>query len=133
MPLTGASVLAEPMAERRMLSVNVHRSDSTARSAFEVARFEPMMVLDVLLAIQREHDPALGFRFSCRVGMCGTCTVRVDGRPALACQTRVTPEQASIRLDPLGGLPVLRDLTVDMTPFFDEWARVTPYLVPEPG
>lgn len=132
-PRASASVLAKPMAEGRTLSVHVHRSDSTAPSTFEVARFEPMMVLDALLAIQREHDPALGFRFSCRVGMCGTCTVRVDGRPALACQTRVTPDQASIRLDPLAGLPVMRDLTVDMTPFFDEWERVTPYLVSEPG
>jgi succinate dehydrogenase/fumarate reductase iron-sulfur protein len=117
--------------ERSTLHVTVHRSDAAEPSTFEVTRFEPMMVLDALLAIQREQEPALGFRFSCRVGMCGTCTVRVDGRPALACQTRVLPEQTKIRLDPLAGLPVVRDLVVDMTPFFDEWARVMPYLAPD--
>ncbi|MEA2597204.1 MAG: fumarate reductase iron-sulfur subunit [Thermomicrobiales bacterium] len=112
--------------------VTVTRSDSSAPATFEVARFEPMMVLDALLAIQREHEPSLGFRYSCRVGMCGTCTVRLDGRPVLACQTRLLPDQDGIRLDPLAGLPVVRDLIVDMTPFFDEWARVKPYLVPRP-
>jgi succinate dehydrogenase / fumarate reductase iron-sulfur subunit/fumarate reductase iron-sulfur subunit len=89
-----------------------------------------MMVLDLLLAIQREHDPSIGFRFSCRVGMCGTCTLRLDGRAVLACQTPLRPDQEEVRLEPLTGLPVVRDLIVDMTPFFDEWARVTPYLVP---
>ena len=113
--------------------VEIHRSDPTARGSFEVARFEPMMVLDALLAVQRQHEPALGFRFSCRVGMCGTCTVRVDGRPALACQTRIAREQAAIRLDPLAGFAVVRDLVVDTTPFFEEWARVMPYLVPDPS
>jgi succinate dehydrogenase/fumarate reductase iron-sulfur protein len=115
-----------------MVRVTVGRSDPTARTEFAVARVEPMMVLDALLAIQREHDPALGFRYSCRVGMCGTCTLRLDGRAVLACQTPIAPDRAAIRLDPLSGLPVVRDLIVDMRPFFDEWARVTPYLVPRP-
>src|SRR6476661_8149885 len=133
-PPTAGSVSADmTQPERSTLRVTVHRSDPAAPSTFEVARFEPMMVLDALLAIQREQELALGFRFSCRVGMCGTCTVRVDGRPALACQTRILPEQTAIRLDPLAGLPVVRDLVVDMTPFFDEWARVTPYLAPDPA
>jgi succinate dehydrogenase/fumarate reductase iron-sulfur protein len=123
--------LASPDSPTK-LRVKIGRSDPNARSSFEVARFEPMMALDALLAIQREDEPSLGFRYSCRVGMCGTCTVRLDGRPVLACQSRLEPDQTEIRLDPLAGLPVVRDLIVDMTPFFDEWARVTPYLVPRP-
>lgn len=130
---TDASVSAEPARGRPTVRVTVSRSDPAARSTFEVARFEPMMVLDALIAIQREEEPSLGFRYSCRVGMCGTCTVRLDGRAVLACQTRLEAERAAIRLDPLAGLPVVRDLIVDMTPFFDEWARVKPYLVPRPG
>ncbi|HET8523038.1 MAG TPA: 2Fe-2S iron-sulfur cluster-binding protein, partial [Thermomicrobiales bacterium] len=62
------------------IKVTVHRSDPKARTTFEVARRDPMMVLDLLLAIQREHDPTIGFRFSCRVAMCGTCTLRLNGR-----------------------------------------------------
>ncbi|HET8626240.1 MAG TPA: succinate dehydrogenase/fumarate reductase iron-sulfur subunit [Thermomicrobiales bacterium] len=112
------------------IAVTIGRSDPAARATFAVRRTDPMMVLDLLLAIQREQDPTLGFRYSCRVAMCGTCTLRLDGRPVLACQTRVQPEWAAVRLDPLPGLPVVRDLIVDMAPFFDEWARVMPYLVP---
>ncbi len=110
--------------------VSIARSDPASPSVFDVPRIEPMMVLDLLLAIQRDHDASLGFRFSCRVGMCGTCTVRMDGRSVLACQVRVGSDINEVRLDPLSGLPVVRDLIVDMTPFFQEWARVTPYLVP---
>jgi succinate dehydrogenase / fumarate reductase iron-sulfur subunit/fumarate reductase iron-sulfur subunit len=128
---TGTSVSTDP-APASPLRVTVTRSDPAARATFEVARFEPMMVLDALLAIQREQEPALGFRFSCRVGMCGTCTVRIDGRPVLACQTRLDSSRQEIRLDPLAGLPVVRDLIVDMSAFFAEWARVKPYLVPRP-
>lgn len=112
------------------ITVTIGRTDPGARTTFEVPRSEPMMVLDLLLAVQRDQDPTIGFRFSCRVAMCGTCTVRLNGRAVLACQTRVEPGWKALRLDPLAGLPVVRDLVVDMTPFFDEWARVTPYFVP---
>jgi succinate dehydrogenase / fumarate reductase iron-sulfur subunit/fumarate reductase iron-sulfur subunit len=56
----------------------------------------------------------------------------VDGLPVLACQTVVADERQAIRIEPLGGLPVIRDLIVDMGPFLDRWARVTPFLVPRP-
>lgn len=112
------------------LTVRVTRTDPGARGEFRVRRIRPMMVLDALLAIQRQHDPSLGFRFSCRVGMCGTCTVRVDGRSVLACQTEVPDGVRRIRIDPLAGLPVLRDLVVDTAPFWEAWRAVTPYLVP---
>jgi hypothetical protein len=91
-----------------------------------------MTVLDLLLAIQRGADASIGFRYSCRVGMCGTCTLRVDGRTVLACQEPV-PAGDELRLDPMAGLPVVRDLVVDTAPFWAEWARVTPYLVPIAG
>jgi succinate dehydrogenase / fumarate reductase iron-sulfur subunit/fumarate reductase iron-sulfur subunit len=113
--------------------VTVRRSDPGAPSQFVVDRFSPMMVLDLLLAIQRAHDASLGFRFSCRVAMCGTCTMRMDGRTILACQTPLEPDRDEVRLEPMAGLPVVRDLIVDMTPFWREWARITPYLVPVEG
>lgn len=112
------------------MTVVVRRSDPAAAATFTVRRTEPMMVLDLLLAIQREHDAAIGFRYSCRVAMCGTCTLRLDGRSVLACQTPVPEDRDTVRLDPVAGLPVLRDLVVDTAPFWREWASVTPYLVP---
>ncbi len=112
------------------LRVTVARSDPDAAQHFQVARFAPMTVLDVLLTIQREHDASLGFRFSCRVAMCGTCTLRVDGRSVLACQTVVHEDAVAMDIRPMAGFSVLRDLVVDFTPFWDEWAKITPYLVP---
>jgi succinate dehydrogenase / fumarate reductase iron-sulfur subunit/fumarate reductase iron-sulfur subunit len=115
------------------LRVSVRRSEPDRLDTFEVERVDPMMVLDVLLAIQRTHDASVGFRFSCRVAMCGTCTLRMDGRTVLACQTPVPTDTDEIRLDPVAGLPVVRDLIVDTAPFWQEWASVTPYLVPREG
>ena len=113
----------------RTLSVRIARSDPAAADTFSVAVAEPAVVLDAILAVQR-LDPTLAFRFSCRVAMCGTCAIRVDGRPALACQTRI-PADAFL-LEPLAGLPVVRDLIVDPSPFWNAWRRVTPWFVPAP-
>ncbi len=115
------------------IRVRVFRSNPDDRGEFEVQRWSPMTVLDVLLAIQREQDASIGFRFSCRVAMCGTCTVRVDGRSVLACQSVISADTASIDISPVAGYEVIRDLVVDTAPFWDEWARVTPYLEPVDG
>jgi succinate dehydrogenase / fumarate reductase iron-sulfur subunit/fumarate reductase iron-sulfur subunit len=115
------------------LLVRVARTDEDAPAEFRVPTFHPMTVLDVLLAIQREHEPSLGFRFSCRVAMCGTCTLRVNGRSVLACQTVVPEDATALRLDPAAGFPVVRDLIVDTTPFWEQWSRITPYVVPADG
>lgn len=125
--------LTESHSAEQHVRVRINRSDPDAQSVFMVERIGSMMVLDLLLAIQRQHDPSIGFRYSCRVAMCGTCTVRLNGRAVLACQTPVEPGRDEVRLDPLAGLPVVRDLVVDMEPFFDEWARVKPYLEPAEG
>jgi len=122
----------EPL-EQTELTVEVARSDPDAPTTFTVERIEPMTVLDALIAIYRDHDPSLSFRFSCRVAMCGTCTVRVDGRSVLACQSVIEPDTRAVQVGPAAGLPVVRDLVVDTTPFWQEWQRVTPYLVPRPG
>jgi succinate dehydrogenase / fumarate reductase iron-sulfur subunit/fumarate reductase iron-sulfur subunit len=112
--------------------VTIARSTPEARTDFEVEVRQPAVVLDVLLALQRQ-DPSLAFRYSCRVSMCGTCAVRVDGSPALACQTAVPPTADALVLEPLAGLPIVRDLIVDMEPFWAEWRRVTPWFVPAEG
>jgi succinate dehydrogenase / fumarate reductase iron-sulfur subunit/fumarate reductase iron-sulfur subunit len=114
---------------RRRLTVAIARTDDAAETHFDVDVVEPAVVLDVLLAVQR-LDPTLGFRYSCRVSMCGTCAVRVDGRPALACQTPIETGSESLTVEPLAGLPVVRDLIVDTTPFWDAWRKVEPWFEP---
>ena len=101
-----------------------------ARQEFAVQATDPVTVLDLLREIQRAHDASLAFRYSCRVAMCGTCTVRVDGRSALACSTVVPPDCDRLEIGPAAGQPVVRDLIVDTRPFWEQWARVTPWFVP---
>ena len=112
------------------LKVHLSRSDPKDQTEFSVNRFTSMTILDVLLTIQHDHDASIGFRFSCRVAMCGTCTIRVDGRSVLACQSVVPPDTETLHIGPLAGYSVIRDLVVDTTPFWDQWARVTPYFEP---
>ena len=117
-------------AAQRTVRVRVRRSAEGACSEFVVRTVDPVTVLDLLRQIQTAHDPSLGFRYSCRVAMCGTCGVRVDGRSALACRTVLGPEVEHVEVAPLAGLPVVRDLIVDMRPFWAEWSRVQPWFVP---
>lgn len=115
----------------------IRRSDPTAQGTFDIPASAPMVVLDLLGAAQRE-DPSLTFRYSCRAGRCGTCTIQLDGSAVLACQIPVAPD-SGIRLDPLGGLPVVKDLVVEMTPFATRWSQVVRTMdidhgePPEPG
>jgi succinate dehydrogenase / fumarate reductase, iron-sulfur subunit len=98
---------------------------------YEVTLDNRMTVLDGLFQIQREQDPSLAFRCSCRVGMCGTCAMVVNYEPRLACQTRVHALNSGvIHVAPLDHLPVIKDLVVSLEPFFDKWKQVKPALHP---
>ncbi|MFH1241840.1 MAG: succinate dehydrogenase iron-sulfur subunit [Pseudomonadota bacterium] len=97
---------------------------------FQVPAFENMAVLDVVMQVQNYLDKSLSFRFSCRVGMCGSCAMYVNGRPRLACRTQVSAlETRNITIMPLPNLPIIRDLVVDMEPFFEKWKKIKPYYV----
>jgi succinate dehydrogenase/fumarate reductase iron-sulfur protein len=117
----------------RTITVTVQRTEPDARSRFVIDAGTPATVLDLLREIQRRHDPSLAFRYSCRVAMCGTCGVRVDGQSALACRAVLPADADEVEVAPLGGLPVVRDLVVDTRPFWAEWARVKPWFVPAGG
>ena len=86
--------------------------------SYEVAVSADTTVLDALVSIQRTQDSTLAFRYACRVGMCGSCAVVVNGRERWACRTRVaTLGGGPVSVRPLYHFPLLRDLVVDMTPF----------------
>src|SRR5438477_1130949 len=91
---------------------------------------EKASILDALFALQRGPCPDLAFRFSCRVGMCGSCAMVVNGREQLACSTLVQAIGSSLRIEPLRNLPVKRDLAVDMEPFFAAYQRTLPHFTP---
>ena len=92
---------------------------------FDVPRHGSQTVLDVVTYIQRALDPTLAYRFACRVGMCGSCAMTVNGAPRWTCRTHVDKvyEGEKLQIAPLRNLPVIRDLVTDMREFFDKWAR----------
>jgi len=79
----------------------------------------------VVTYIQRHLDPTLSYRFSCRVGMCGSCAMTVNGVPRWTCRTQVDKvlRRGRLKLAPLANMSIIKDLAVDMTTFFDKWAR----------
>ena len=118
-----------------MLHVEVWRGAEHGRfQPFAVPRRPHQTILDVVTEIQREQDPTLSYRFACRVGMCGSCAMVVNGRPRWTCRTRVAEAVASdggLRLEPLRNLRVVKDLAVDMAAFFDKWKAARGFF--EPG
>jgi len=82
-------------------------------------------VLDVVTYVQRKLDSSLAYRFACRVGMCGSCAMTVNGVSRWTCRTHVAKvaEDGRLEIGPLHNLPVIRDLVTDMREFFDKWAR----------
>ena len=114
-----------------MLSVEVWRGAASGRfQTFQVARRDNQTVLDVVTTIQREQDATLAYRYACRVGMCGSCAMVVNGRPRWTCRARVSAVvhgEETLRLEPLRNFTVVKDLAVDMTAFFDKWRDAKGY------
>ena len=90
-----------------------------------------VMLLDLLKAI-KGMDETLTFRHSCGAGVCGSDGMNVNGRNTLACITKLSELPAKITLRPLPGMPVIRDLVVDMNLFYKQYHSVKPYLIAEP-
>lgn len=86
------------------------------------------MLLDALIRL-KAIDPSLSFRRSCREGVCGSDAININGRNGLACLTNMHSLPHTVVLKPLPGLPVIRDLFVDMTGFFRQYHSVRPWLV----
>jgi fumarate reductase iron-sulfur subunit len=108
------------------LTVKVWRGkDEGDFVAYQVPRLESQTVLDVVTYIQRNLDAGLSYRYACRVGMCGSCAMTVNGVARWTCRTHVSKVAADgkLELTPLPNLPVVKDLVTDMTEFFDKWAR----------
>ncbi|MGF1644086.1 MAG: succinate dehydrogenase iron-sulfur subunit [Thiotrichales bacterium] len=99
------------------------------------ADLEPgMMLLGALLKL-KEKDPSLTFRRSCGEGVCGSDGMNINGRNGLACITPVASLKEPIEVRPFPGMPVIRDLVVDMSNFYHQYRRAKPYLInldPEP-
>ncbi|MFP4538751.1 MAG: succinate dehydrogenase/fumarate reductase iron-sulfur subunit [Dichotomicrobium sp.] len=108
----------------RHLRVDVWRGGKNgAFSSYTVPWRENQTVLDVVTEIQRHHEPALAYRFACRVGVCGSCAMTVNGVPRWTCRTHVrrVAGDGHITIAPLRNMPVIKDLACDMSGFFEKW------------
>jgi fumarate reductase iron-sulfur subunit len=117
------------------LSVEVWRGAADGHfQTFQVPRRAHQTILDVVTEIQRDQDASLSYRFACRVGMCGSCAMVVNGRPRWTCRTRVSEamtEGGVLKLEPLRNMKVVKDLAVDMAAFFDKWRDAKGHFEPE--
>ncbi len=116
------------------MQVKVWRGgESGAFHSYEVPRLPSQTVLDVVTYIQRNLDESLSYRFACRVGMCGSCAMNVNGVARWTCRThvdKVVTEDGGLELAPLGNMPIVKDLVCDMRSFFDKWAAARGYFHP---
>jgi succinate dehydrogenase / fumarate reductase iron-sulfur subunit len=115
------------------------RSGERALREYAVDAPEWVTLLDVLDIVKDRHDGTLAYRKSCRMMICGSCAMRMDGAAVLACKTRMYDLAQAGHvpvISAMGNLPVVKDLVVDMTPFWAKYRAVSPYLRPgyaEPG
>ena len=111
----------------QMLTVTVWRgiAEKGGYVEYDVPRLESQTVLDVVTYIQRRLDPSLSYRFACRVGMCGSCAMTVNGKPRWTCRTSIShvAGDGKLNIAPLRSMKIIKDLTVEMTEFFDKWIR----------
>jgi len=92
------------------------------------------MVLTILHRIRETLDPSLAYRSSCRSAVCGSCAMMINGKPGLACHTRINELKGDvITLAPLAGLLVIKDLVTDLAPFWNNFKKVMPWLEEAPN
>ena len=108
-----------------ILDISVWRGDCSGGKfeGFQVPHQESQTILDVVVWIPQNIDPSLAYRYACRVGMCGSCAMMVNGQPRWTCRTHVQKVARGNRIEiaPLRNLPVIKDLATDMDPFFAKW------------
>ena len=130
--------MASEQGNKRQFSI--YRYDPTQGGEGRFDRYELHVadetrttILDVLIRLQKEQDPTLAFRYACRVNMCGSCGMVINGREGLACKTNVSDfaGREPITIRPLNHFPVVKDLVVDMGPFFHHYEACLPFFDPK--
>ena len=110
---------------------NARQSDSPRYDKFEIPVQRWMTVLDALLFAKSYRDSSIGIRYSCRMASCGSCGMKINGIPRLACYTKISELSSGggdITCEPLPNLPHLRDLVTDFTQFFEHHKEMSPFI-----
>jgi succinate dehydrogenase / fumarate reductase iron-sulfur subunit len=141
------AVAAPPASESTYLNSRFERVPKLNKRTFQIYRYDPdrderprmqtieldldgseRMLLDALIKL-KSVDPSFSFRRSCREGVCGSDAMNINGKNGLACITNLKELTEPVVLRPLPGLPVIRDLIVDMTQFFKQYHSIKPYVI----
>jgi len=123
------------MSTKRIVKFEIYRYDPDKDERPYMQKLEvelqptDKMLLDALVRIKNDVDDSLALRRSCREGVCGSDAMNINGKNGLACTTNLRELKEPIVLRPLPGLPVIRDLIVDMTHFFNQYHSIRPYLI----
>ena len=126
-----------PAGAKRARTFEVYRWDPEAGGNPRLDSFEVdladcgPMVLDALIKIKTEQDSGLTFRRSCREGVCGSCSMNIDGRNTLACTKAIEDIAGAVKVYPLPHMAVIKDLVTDFTHFFAQYASIEPWLQTE--
>jgi fumarate reductase iron-sulfur subunit len=121
--------------ERRSIEIQIRRylpeeAAEPSWESFRVPVHDEWMVLDALNHVKDELDGSLAYRWACRMGVCGSCGMMVDGEPVLTCATYLADLlPGPVRIEPLASFPVIRDLVVDTGSFVDKLASAKPWLI----
>ena len=114
----------------RIRKFNPETDAAPAWKAFAVPFAKGMTVLDGLHWIKMHADPGLAWRYSCRMGVCGSCAMLINGRPTLACNTQVASlKAAEVCVAALPNFNTVRDLVPDLTPMFEKHRAIKPYIL----
>ena len=122
------------------VTLNVRRFDPESGSSegyfqeYSLDVPDYLTVLDALIKVREEVDGTLALRCSCRAAICGSCSMRVNGHAKLACKTKirdVATQDHRVTVEPMGVMPVIKDLVVDQTLFWDKVRQVSPWLQPK--
>ncbi len=113
----------------KIFRYNPERDKKFHYESYSLEAEETDRILDLLEKVKGYHDGTLSFRRSCAHGVCGSDAMRVNGRNYLACKVLVRDVGANITVEPILGLKVIKDLIVDMEPFFENYKKVLPYFI----
>jgi fumarate reductase iron-sulfur subunit len=105
------------------------RDEVPKSQEYEIPVQDDWKVLDAINYIKNEVDPTVSYRWSCRMAVCGSCGMMVDGEPKLTCKTTLSDYGSAVKIEPLANFPIVRDLVVDMDGFMDKLRKVKPWIV----
>ncbi len=134
---TGKHFKCESADKRNIRIFKIYRYDPDDEKNPRVDTYEidtsdcGPMVLDALLKIKNEIDTTITFRRSCREGICGSCSMNIDGRNTLACTKSIDDIKGDIKIYPLPHMPVVKDLVTDLSNFYKQYESVQPWLQAE--